>query len=534
MQNLAEANAQCEDAGTTPSTAAWDDSPWATAVGGSVPNVSSTNGAKLGPDPLWHDAPPNAQFSEGAGFSAVFARPGYQNGVASITDSDMRSVPDLTMDAQDGTSEAAPMLAGVLALATQANGADLGPINPALYHTLGPAGSSDGIADVVSGNNSAETPDGQVLVPGFTAGQGFDVASGWGTVDAPNFVPSLVAATQASPRSDTPGGPPNSSSQASRPRASPSPRRKSRPARRASCPRPGSCRIPGHALGRRPEGRDAHREHARRHHLHHRPADPRPRPGQTHCDAAKPAHQRNRALQVPIAPRHARGTVTRPLRRRAWSFVIGAGEDRPRSYGCRVGKWKDARRFGPGPYVLGFQRLYWADEFPFNVPAIAKIEQLSLGESVTLLAGENGSGKSTILEAIAAAIGFAEHGGELARLGELPAVPRNVVDAERGPLLAPVLSPTKPRNGYFLRAESFFNLAEFVDSGDRFAPDVSLYGDVPLHAQSHGESFLALAANRFGADGLYLLDEPEAALSLTGALALLAIVTRAANSAPSS
>jgi predicted ATPase len=180
--------------------------------------------------------------------------------------------------------------------------------------------------------------------------------------------------------------------------------------------------------------------------------------------------------------------------------------------------------------VLGLRRLYSGDTFPFSVPAIANIERLSLGEPVTLLAGENGSGKSTILEAIAAAIGFAEHGGELARLGELPAVPRDVVDHARTPLLAPVLSATKPRNGYFLRAESFFNVAEFVDSGDRFAPDLSLYGDVPLHAQSHGESFLALAANRFGADGLYLLDEPEAALSVTGALALLAIVTRAAHS----
>ena len=180
--------------------------------------------------------------------------------------------------------------------------------------------------------------------------------------------------------------------------------------------------------------------------------------------------------------------------------------------------------------MLGLQRLYWGDGFPFSVPAIANIEQLSLGERVTLLAGENGSGKSTILEAIAAAIGFAEHGGELARLGDLPAVPRNVLDDQRVPLLAPVLSGTKPRNGYFLRAESFFNVAEFVDSRDRFAPDLSLYGDIPLHAQSHGESFLALAANRFGADGIYLLDEPEAALSVTGALALLAIVTRAASS----
>jgi predicted ATPase len=112
--------------------------------------------------------------------------------------------------------------------------------------------------------------------------------------------------------------------------------------------------------------------------------------------------------------------------------------------------------------VLGPQRLTWGDEFPFSVPAIAKIERLDLGESVTLLAGENGSGKSTILEAIAAAIGFAEHGGELARLGELPAVPRSMLDDARVPLLAPVLSATKPRNGYFLRAESFFNVAAFV------------------------------------------------------------------------
>jgi predicted ATPase len=180
--------------------------------------------------------------------------------------------------------------------------------------------------------------------------------------------------------------------------------------------------------------------------------------------------------------------------------------------------------------VLGLRRLIERDEFPFSVPAVAQIERLRLDRPVTLLAGENGTGKSTVLEAVAAAIGFAEQGGEFSRLGELPAVPRNVIDEKKTPLLAPVLSATKPRDGYFLRAESFFNVAEFVDSGDRFAPDLSLYGDIPLHKQSHGESFLALAANRFGAEGIYLLDEPEAALSVTGALALLAIVTRAANS----
>lgn len=199
-------------------------------------------------------------------------------------------------------------------------------------------------------------------------------------------------------------------------------------------------------------------------------------------------------------------------------------------YGWAVAKRRDVRRFGPGPYVLGLRRLDERDGFPFSVPAVAHIEQLRLDQPVTLLAGENGTGKSTILEAIAAAIGFGEQGGEFSRLGELPAVPRNVVDDDDIPLLAPVLSATKPRGGYFLRAESFFNVAQFVDSDDRYAPDLSLYGDVPLHAQSHGESFLALAANRFGAEGIYLLDEPEAALSVTGALALLAIVARAAGS----
>ncbi len=97
-----------------------------------------------------------------------------------------------------------------------------------------------------------------------------------------------------------------------------------------------------------------------------------------------------------------------------------------------------------------------------------------------------------------------------------------------GDALEPVLSGTKPHNGYFLRAESFFNIASFVDSGGIFSPDLSLYGGVPLHEQSHGQSFLALAANRFGGESLYVLDEPEAALSVTGALGLLAVIVRAA------
>ncbi len=187
---------------------------------------------------------------------------------------------------------------------------------------------------------------------------------------------------------------------------------------------------------------------------------------------------------------------------------------------------RDSRRFGPGPYLLGLRRdeSRWGSGFPFDVPAVAASADLDLTAPVTLLAGDNGTGKSTLVEAIAESMGFGPEGGELERLGELPAVPRPVMDGG----LEPVLSHTKPRKGYFLRAESFFNIAQLVDGGGIFAPDLSLYGDVPLHQQSHGQSFLALAANRFGGEGLYVLDEPEAALSLTGALALVTIVVRAA------
>jgi len=186
VQNLAAASNQCGNTSAKPETAAWDDSGWVTAVGGSVPNLGPT-GRKAGPDPLWHAG----AFSEGAGFSSVFPRPAYQNKVASITGSSMRSVPDITMDAQNGTSQSAPLFAGVLALATQLNHGNVGPVNPALYGILGPAGARAGIVDVVRGNNS--TPN----VPGFAAARGFDVASGWGTINASRFVPSLVAATSA-------------------------------------------------------------------------------------------------------------------------------------------------------------------------------------------------------------------------------------------------------------------------------------------------------------------------------------------------
>jgi len=190
-----------------------------------------------------------------------------------------------------------------------------------------------------------------------------------------------------------------------------------------------------------------------------------------------------------------------------------------------VPKRRDVRRFGPGPYLLGLRGAGPGDEFPFSVPAVADVARLRLDAPVTLLAGDNGTGKSTLIEALAGAIGFAPEGGELERLGQRPAVPHSV----HGGALAPILGENKPRTGYFLRAESFFNIAAFIDAKGKFSPDLSLYGDVPLHRQSHGESFLALATNRFGGESLYILDEPEAALSVTGALTLLVAITRAAS-----
>jgi predicted ATPase len=189
-------------------------------------------------------------------------------------------------------------------------------------------------------------------------------------------------------------------------------------------------------------------------------------------------------------------------------------------------KRRDVRRFGPGPYRLGLQRVEgagWGEGFPYDV--LKDVEQLSLDQPVTLLAGDNGTGKSTFVEAFAEAWGFAVEGGELERLGELPATPRTIL----GNTLEPVLNRwARPRIGYFLRAESFFNVAAFVDRQEKFSPDLSLYGDVRLHEQSHGQSFLALATHRFAGEGLYILDEPEAALSVSGNLALLTIIVRAA------
>jgi predicted ATPase len=144
------------------------------------------------------------------------------------------------------------------------------------------------------------------------------------------------------------------------------------------------------------------------------------------------------------------------------------------------------------------------------VQHLASGKALELDSDVTFFVGENGSGKSTVIEAIAVASGFNAEGGS-------KNFSFSTRDAATG--LADCLTLSKaahPQDGYFFRAESFFNAASYIED-----IGVSGYGDRPLHEQSHGEGFLALVQNRFRGDGLYILDEPEAALSPGHQLSLL-------------
>jgi predicted ATPase len=152
------------------------------------------------------------------------------------------------------------------------------------------------------------------------------------------------------------------------------------------------------------------------------------------------------------------------------------------------------------------------DHYPFSLPAVRHLEDLDFHPRVTFFIGENGSGKSTLLEAIAVAFGFNPEGGSRNF---------NFGTRESHSELHQYLRLTKgivrPRDGYFLRAESFFNVATEIERLEV----IDSYGGVSLHEQSHGEAFLALLMNRFGVEGLYLLDEPEAALSPQRQLSVL-------------
>ena len=150
--------------------------------------------------------------------------------------------------------------------------------------------------------------------------------------------------------------------------------------------------------------------------------------------------------------------------------------------------------------------------YPFNLPAVRETHSLDFHPNVTFLVGETGSGKSTLVEALAVAWGFnAEGGGREHRFG---------TRESHSPLhrfVRPIRSPGRVQDGFFLRAESFFTVASYLEDAG-----ASRYGDRPLHEQSHGESFFSMFDNRFIGDGLYILDEPEAALSPSRQLSFLA------------
>lgn len=155
-------------------------------------------------------------------------------------------------------------------------------------------------------------------------------------------------------------------------------------------------------------------------------------------------------------------------------------------------------------------------EYPFNIPAVQELWNIDFHPNVTFFVGENGSGKSTVLEALALALGFGPEGGT-------KNVQFNTVDSVSP--LHQVLRLARgvpiPADGYFLRAESFFNIASYVDE----LGYVKAYGG-SLHDKSHGEAFMAVLTHKLKGNGIYLFDEPEAALSPSRQLVALRAINQ--------
>lgn len=154
-----------------------------------------------------------------------------------------------------------------------------------------------------------------------------------------------------------------------------------------------------------------------------------------------------------------------------------------------------------------------SDGYPFDIPAFRNGIDISLQSNVTFLVGENGTGKSTLLEAVAEICGFHPEGGSRDHHRE------TLEDRSAFAQALRLTWSTKTADGFFMRAGSFFNFASYLDQ----VSNLRAYGGRSLHAQSHGESFLALFNHRFE-QGLYILDEPEAALSPQRQLSFLSII----------
>ena len=157
---------------------------------------------------------------------------------------------------------------------------------------------------------------------------------------------------------------------------------------------------------------------------------------------------------------------------------------------------------------------------PFNIDAIKNFKELKFDSQVTFFFGENGTGKSTLIEAIAVALGMPAEGGTNNFMYETKNTTSELSEYLR------IGVYRRPKTKFFLRAESFYNFSTEVErlvKEDHFWALRSSYGG-SLHECSHGESFLRLVQNRFTDHGLYILDEPEAALSPQRQLSLLCLM----------
>ena len=164
--------------------------------------------------------------------------------------------------------------------------------------------------------------------------------------------------------------------------------------------------------------------------------------------------------------------------------------------------------------------------YPFSVAAISCLEELTFHSRVCFFAGENGTGKSTLLEAIAAHYGFGREGGNRNFSNDSTESNHSIDPLERALRLS---FDKKTGAGYFLRAESFFNTTSYMDNLDQepaphSLPVSAFYGGRSLHSRSHGETFFTLLDLKFRCNGLFLLDEPEAALSPLRQLAFLVLI----------
>jgi predicted ATPase len=173
-----------------------------------------------------------------------------------------------------------------------------------------------------------------------------------------------------------------------------------------------------------------------------------------------------------------------------------------------------------GLKILNEKIVQRHDEYPFSIPSIRGTDSIEFKNPVTFFVGENGSGKSTLMEAISYQCGFNNAGGGRDDNYSVDSSTSDLGDYVRLSWLP------KMNKGFFLRAESFYHFASYLDDLAKNDPTFSYagYGGKSLHHQSHGESFLSLFTNRFGKKGIYLLDEPEAALSPARQLAFLKII----------